>query len=269
MSDKGIYTALSGAIAQSQRLDTIANNIANSNTTGFKKDGQTFREYLTAYERPPEVIQVPKIPASIESFYDVQGGDRGYVDASGTYTNFSQGPLKQTGNNFDLALEGSGFFEVLTSSGVELTRQGSFNIDAQGRLVNQNGFPVLRQGGQGENPEARVINLKSPNITISYSGEIFEGAKEVGKISVLDFDNLDALQKIGSSRYQLKPNYNVNSIPVRAKVHQGFLEGSNVNIIQEMTDMIAASRTFESTQKAMKAFDEINSRLVNDIPKLR
>ena len=82
MSNKGIYTALSGAIAQSQRLDTIANNIANSNTTSFKKDAQTFREYVTAYEKTPDVINVPKIPASIESFYDMQGGDRGYVDSA-------------------------------------------------------------------------------------------------------------------------------------------------------------------------------------------
>ena len=98
MSSKGIYTALSGAMAQSSKLDTIANNLANVNTTSFKKDRQMFQEYLTAYEKNPDVIAVPRIPASVESFYDMQGGDKSYVDSAGTYTNFDQGGLKQTGN---------------------------------------------------------------------------------------------------------------------------------------------------------------------------
>ena len=88
MSTKGIYTALSGSLAQSLKIDTIANNIANVNTTGFKRDQQTFNEYLTAAEKEPEVIQVPRVPASIESFYDMNGGDKGFVNAAGTYTNF-------------------------------------------------------------------------------------------------------------------------------------------------------------------------------------
>lgn len=269
MSNKGIYTALSGAIAQTQRLDTIANNIANSNTTSFKKDNQTFREYLTAYEKQPDVIQVPKIPASIESFYDMQGGDRSYVDSAGTYTSFAQGPLKSTGNNFDVALEGQGFFEVLTPTGVRFTRSGSFRIDNQGRLVDQKGQLVLRQGQPGENPQDRAIQLQSTRLTVSYDGNVFDGTRPVAKLSIVDVENKDALQKVGDSHYQLKPNYNVAINPTAAKVHQGFLEGSNVNIIKEMTDMISASRTFESTQKAIKAFDELNARLVNDVPKLR
>src|SRR5690606_19114825 len=111
MSTKGIYTAVSGAIAQSSRLDTIANNIANSNTTSFKKDKQLFNEYLSANEKLPDVMQVPKVPASIESFYDMQGGDKAYVNAAGTFTDFSQGMLAPSGNNNDMAIEGKGFFE--------------------------------------------------------------------------------------------------------------------------------------------------------------
>src|SRR3954465_15402012 len=109
MSTKGVYTALSGAIAQSERLDTIANNIANVNTPGFKKDKQIFQEYLTANEKPPALMNVPKVPASIESFYDMQGGDKSFVDSKGTFTDHTQGSVKHTGNKFDLALEGKGF----------------------------------------------------------------------------------------------------------------------------------------------------------------
>ena len=115
MSTKGVYTALSGAMAQALKLDTIANNIANVNTPGFKRDQQIFREYLTANEKPPEVIQVPKVIASVESFYDMQGGDKSFVDPIGTYTDFSQGGLRHTGNALDLAIDGKGFFEIAYS----------------------------------------------------------------------------------------------------------------------------------------------------------
>src|SRR4051812_34118439 len=113
MSSKGIYTAVSGAVAQTQRLDQIANNLANVNTPAFKRDETVFREYLTSYERPPDVNTVPRVVASVESFYDMQGGDKGYVDSAGSFTDFSQGSLKTTGNPLDLAITGEGFFEVL------------------------------------------------------------------------------------------------------------------------------------------------------------
>ena len=92
MSNKGIFTALSGAVAQSSRLDTLSNNIANVNTPGFKRDEQVFKEYLSAYEKAPDVIQVPKIPASIESFYDMQGGDRGCFPLQSIAVRAERGP---------------------------------------------------------------------------------------------------------------------------------------------------------------------------------
>lgn len=262
MSSKGIYTALSGAIAQSNRLDTIANNIANTNTTSFKKDKQIFNEYLTANEKGTDVLQVPKVPASIESFYDMQGGDKSFVDANETYTDFSQGTLKQTGNQFDVALDGKGFFEVLSPQGVRLTRNGSFKVNGEGRLVSKEGFPVLA-AGQGD-PQQRVINIENGNITVSFSGDVYSGGGLVNKLSIVDVTETQALQKIGNSSYKIKDNFGAVVVPAsKARVQQGFLESSNVNIVQEMTDMIAASRTFETTQRALKAFDGMNEKLVN------
>lgn len=268
MSNKGIFTALSGAIAQSQRLDTIANNIANSNTSAFKKDKQVFQEYLTANEKLPDVIQVPKIPASVESFYDMQGGDRGYVNSTGTFTDHSQGNLKATGNTLDVGLDGKGFFEVLTPRGVRFTRSGGFKVSSQGLLVTKQGYPVLKTGTQ--DPQQRTIGVNSRNLTISYGGDIYEGGDFNSKLSVVDVAEPDALKKEGQSLYALKENYGAQLQPAaEAQVHQGFIESSNVNIVEEMTDMIQASRSFESTQKAIKAFDMLNGKLVNEVGKVR
>ncbi|MCB0410983.1 MAG: flagellar basal-body rod protein FlgF [Bdellovibrionales bacterium] len=268
MSTKGIFTALSGAVAQSQRLDTIANNIANSNTTGFKKDNQVFKEYLTAVEKPPAVIQVPRVPASIESFYDMQGTDRGYVDANGTYTSHEQGSLKATGSPLDLALQGDGFFEVLTPSGPQFTRAGTFRRDVEGRLVTKEGYPVLKEG-YGQPAEGRLITISSPNITVSQRGEIYEGGEALGKLSMVTMANKEALQKRGQSLFALKPGAQVPVRPANeALVEQGFIELSNVNVVKEMTDMISATRAFESTQKAIQAFDQMDQKLVNDVPRL-
>lgn len=266
MSSKGIYTALSGAMAQNQRLETIANNIANANTTGFKKDEQVFREYLTANEKLPDVMQVPRVPASVESFYDMQGGDKAFAESVGSYANQSQGALKNTGGTLDLAIEGQGFFEVLTPNGVRFSRNGSFKTDGEGRITTADGYPVLAEG-TGD-PAQRALRVTGRNVTISYSGEVYDNGQQVGRLSLVNVTNPDALQKQGSSLYAMKAPY--NSPVVRAnevKIHQGFVEMSNVNIVEEMTNMITATRTFEAAQSAMKAFDSMDQKLVNDVPR--
>jgi flagellar basal-body rod protein FlgG len=269
MALKGVYTALSGAIAQSEKLDTIANNIANVNTPGFKRDQLSFQEYLTAYEKEQKLMNVPKIPASIESFYDLQGGDKSYVDVKGSFTDFSQGSLRNTGNNFDVALEGKGFFEVATPNGIRLTRSGNFTLDGNGRLVTKEGFPIMKAGGEGADPASRIITVgDSAQFSISDSGEVFQGAESLGKLSVVNPTDPDALQKMGSSLYGFRPNKNpeVTNV-VNPGMKQGFLETSNVNIVKEMTDMITTNRVFESTQKAISAYDQMADKLVNQVGK--
>lgn len=267
MSSKGIYTALSGAIAQSSKLDTIANNLANVNTTSFKKDRQVFQEYVTAYEKNPDVIAVPRVPASVESFYDMQGGDKSFVDSDGTFTDFAQGQLKSTGNPTHFGIDGKAFFEVLTPSGVRWTRNGSFMRNTQGQLATKEGYQVLREG-QGD-PAQRTIALGPTPPTVSQSGQIFDGGTAIGRLALVEFDKADVLDKVGSSLYKLKNNVqNVTpKISTGAIVQQGYLEGSNVNVIEEMTDMIAASRVFESTQQAIKAFDQMDDKLINQVGK--
>ena len=267
MSSKGIFSAVSGAMAQNARLDTIANNLANVNTAGFKKDRQVFNEYLSAYERPDMKLNVPRVPASIESFYDMQGGDTAYVNPAGTYTNFEQGALRSTGSPLDLAIDGKGFFEILTPQGVRWTRNGSLQIDGNGRLVNKDGFPVLREGQN--DPSQRGVTVTSGHITVSATGEIFDGGNGLGRLAVVDFANPDDLQKIGNSQYALKANAKSQPQAAReSRVHQGFSEGSNVNVVEEMTDMIAANRVFEATQHVIKAHDQMDDKLVNQVGKV-
>ncbi len=263
MSTKGIYTALSGSLAQSLKIDTIANNIANVNTTGFKRDQQTFGEYLTAIEKEPQVIQVPRTPASIEDFFNINGGDKSYVDTAGTYTNFEQGSLKPTGGKLDVAIDGKGFFEISTPGGVQLTRAGNFTVDGNGQLVTKDGNPVLLEGDQpADQRTARFSGQSQPYI--SDGGEVFDGEKNLGKLSLLKVNNPDALQKVGSNNYSFKPNMtpDMSAIGVPS-LKQGFLETSNVNIVNEMTDMIMAQRVFEGTQKAINAYDAMADKLIN------
>lgn len=270
MSSKGIYTALSGAMAQTQKLDTIANNLANVDTAAFKKDKQTFNEFLTANEKYPDTLQVPRVTASIESFYDMQGGDKSYVDTNGTYTDFSQGGLKQTGNSFDFALEGKGFFEVQTPNGVRLQRAGSFKVSQDGLLVTNSGHPVLSEG-VGVEPAQRLLQLTgSGNVTVAFNGEIYQDGNIVGKMSLVDPQNAEALKKQGSHLYSFKDNQDPQlALANGVRVHQGYVETSNVNVVEEMTEMIKTTRAFESTQKAIRAFDEMDNKLVNEVGRVR
>jgi flagellar basal-body rod protein FlgG len=269
VSTKGVYSALSGAMAQSLKLDTIANNLANVNTPSFKRDQQIFNEYLTANEKPPAVIQVPRVPASIESFYDMQGGDKSFVDTKGTFTDFSQGGLKPTGNTLDVAIDGKGFFEVATPSGVKLTRAGNFTLDGNGQLVTKDGFPVLKKSEPGAEPASRTMRFDSSGpITISDNGDVMQGTEMVGKLSLVDVKNPDSLLKTGNSLYGFKTNMAPEMVDIaNPSLKQGFIETSNVNIVQEMTDMIQTNRVFESTQKAMSAYDGMAEKLVNVVGK--
>lgn len=272
MSVKGVYTALSGAIAQSTKLDTIANNLANVNTPAFKRDQQLFQEYLTANEKPPAVMQVPRDVASIESFYNMQGGDKSYVDTKGTFTDFSQGGLRPTGNPLDVAIDGKGFFEVATPSGVKLTRAGNFTLDGNGQLVTKDGFPVLKANDAGAGPgdtAARVFKFEgNAPIQITDNGDIYQGTEVVGKLSLVKVENPDCLLKQGSSLYSFKPNMKPELSNITSpSLKQGFIETSNVNIVQEMTDMISTNRIFESTQKAISAYDQMAEKMVNVVGK--
>lgn len=263
--DKGIYTALSGGIAKSHELELIANNLANANTPGFKRDTGTFNEYLTELRRQ-ESLEAPQ--SSDVSLDARPQGDKSFVEMDGIYTDYRQGTIQNTGRSLDVALEGNGFFEVLTPSGIRYTRQGNMNVLPDGRLVTANGFPVLAKpqpGDEARPPEERVIRLGQGQVRISPDGLLFQGTRQVANLSVQEFKEPQWLEKVGNAYFRNVHPDNGLKGPVKTQLHQGFLESSNVNAVQEMTRLIEATRAYESHMQAVKTFQEIDARSVGDI----
>ena len=272
---KNIWVSLSGQIAQQKKVDTIANNIANANTAGFKKDRLTFKEHLTALDKGLEDIDIPREEWSPKDFYKSQGSQNAYVKVDGSYTIFEQGQLQPTKNTLDFALFGNGFFEVHTPSGVRYTRKGTFALSKEGHLVNENGFKVLKQSeskDQNNNLDPKAIEDRyitippGSRLSVSKEGEIFSQEGSLGNLSVVEFKDSNALMKQGQSLFSNKHAQNIAS-ESSTTVNQGFIEGSNVNAVQEMSELIKAHRHFENIQKAISTYDSISGKAVNDIAK--
>jgi flagellar basal-body rod protein FlgF len=297
----GLWTSVSGAAARAQAVDVVANNLANADTVGFKKDEPAFREYLSTLERESPGLEVPRKPFQDRDFHPLDGKDQAFVINDGTYTSFRQGHLKVTQSPLDVALDGSGFLEVNTPYGIRYTRQGSLKMATDGRLVTTEGYPVLAsqpgglaaatpatpaqlgqgglstQGGvaAGQNGAmdpalaARFVNVRDRGpITITEQGEIFAGEDRIAKLSVVEFADARRLRKSGGQLFENPDPANVRRDQPVTVVRQGMVETSNVNPIEEMTRLIQANRLFEQDLKAMKTHSELMGREVNDVGKL-
>lgn len=276
-----IWVPLSGQLAQQRKVETIANNVANANTVGFKKDQLVFKEHLTALTKGVEDIDIPRNEFSPADFYHTQGAENAMVAVDGSYTIFEQGQLQPTNNPLDLGLQGEGFIEVSTPNGVRFTRKGNFSINREGELVTDQGFKVLSavagapQGARDPaslpsypKPEERVVRIPTDaKIIITREGDVMTKDGPISKLSVVEFVDMHALKKEGSSLYVTPDEANIVRNDVKTVVHQGFLEGSNVNAIEEMSELIKAHRHFDSIQKAINAYDSISGKAANDIGK--
>jgi flagellar basal-body rod protein FlgF len=278
---KNIWVPLSGQVAQQRKVETIANNVANANTVGFKKDQLVFKEHLTALTKGMDDIDIPRNEFSPGDFYHTQGTENAMVAVDGSFTIFEQGTLIPTGNPLDIALKGEGFIEVLTPQGVRFTRKGNFSLNRDGELVNDQGFKVLSalsiseetlrepaSAGSIPGPEQRVLKVPTNlRLTFTNEGDILTKDGLIGKMSVVEFKDKHALRKEGDSLFLTPDEKNINRTRIQTSVNQGFLEGSNVNAIQEMSELIKAHRHFESIQKAINAYDQISGKAANDIGK--
>ena len=273
---KDIWVPLSAAIAQQRKVDIIANNVANANTPGFKKDGLVFKEYLTALEKGVDTIDLPRKEWAPEDFYRSQGGEKAHVKVAASFTIFEQGHLTPTGNPLDIGIKGRGFMEVLTPDGVRYTRRGSLSISKDGLLVNDQGFPILgraikRQPASSEDGTSfsadneRVILMQPGKVAIGPQGDIFINEALRGKLSVVEFKDIAALRKQGHSFFINQHEDNLIPDKVASTIQQGFIEQSNVNAVEEMSELIKANRHFESIQRVIKNYDYISGKAVNDI----
>ncbi len=244
----GIYMSAAGALAYEKRMQVISNNLANINTSGFKKDKGHFliidspdsikedlekKSISTGKQQPPLWLQFE------------------------TITDFSAGPMKHTGNPFDLALEGDGFFCIKTEQGTQYTRNGNFSLDQDGMLVTMDGLPVLGEGGP--------INIEGDTFTVGVEGNISVDGNLVDTIKIVGFEKPDALEKTENSLFAIADKNEVESKAENTGVSQGFIELSNVNAIRMMTEMIEVLRGYESYQKAIKTADEANAKAINDV----
>jgi flagellar basal-body rod protein FlgF len=278
---KNIWVPLSGQVAQQRKVETIANNVANANTVGFKKDQLVFKEHLTALTKGADDIHIPRKEFSPADFYHTQGAENAMVSVDGSYTIHEQGQFIPTSNPLDIALKGDGFLEVLTPTGVRFTRKGNLSMNREGELVTDQGHKVLshlnmtnsslREPASASSvptAEERVIKLPAnAKITISLDGEVLSREGAVAKLSIVEFTDKHALKKEGNSLFITPDENNINRTDIKTTVNQGFLEGSNVNAIEEMSELIKAHRHFESIQKAINAYDSISGKAANDIGK--
>ena len=251
-----LYVATGGMLMQTSRMDLISENLANVTTAGYKKDRPAFTSYLPQDSQP--------YPQNFirQSLYNKTINASVKLDE--VKTDFSEGSIHQTGKHLDFAIgKKNVFFAVATPFGVRFTRDGNFTLNENKELVTQDGFKVLSSNldsinGININPEDEVY--------VTEDGEIMVNGNLETSIFLGEFKNPNILQKIGRNLYAA-----IGEMPEAAespRLKQGFIEGSNVNAVQEMVKMIDASRAFETYQKVIQSIDEINSKSANEIGRL-
>jgi len=233
---------LSDQVALQRSLDVIANNVANSNTTGFKREGIEFDTMLSGLQK---------------------GKSINFVFDRATYRDTTPGAISATGNPLDLAIQGAGYFEIQTPQGVQYTRNGAFRTDNQGQIVTSTGMPVLSDGGQ-----AITLPDEATDITISGDGfitaQVGTGSSraQLGKLGIVKFDNDQQVIPAGYGMFTTTQT----PTPVTGNaIVQGSIEESNVKPISEMTSMITIQRAYE---QATNLISQENSRLSDAIQKL-
>ncbi len=248
---RGLYTSYTGMKVMQEKVDVISNNIANVDTTAYKRDRvieKSFKDVLTSKIRDGKVNKkIGKMNLGV------------YVDK--IYTDFSQGPIKQTDDPFDIAIEGKGFFKIASideegNKSVKYTRDGSFTLNSDGELVTKDGFYVLAGDEK--------MNLNDSDYArINQDGTVYQNGIMAGKLDIVSFEDNNTLKKIGTSMYEAGEIS--KEIPFEGKLQQGFLEGSGVNSVDEVINLITATRVYESNQKIIQTYDETMSKVVNEV----
>lgn len=252
-----IYMAATGALAYKKRLEVLSNNLANVNTVGFKQEKNCFQAvYLSESMKSTKTNDLDSNASQAPSFWMQLKAQ----------TDFSSGPLKTTGNNFDLAVSGRGFFTVQTPNGVQYTRRGDFTINHQGTLITQEGWPVLGEGGEiAAESKADTSDVDGYKFSVNENGEVSVDGKRVDKLRIVDFSKLSSLEKVGHSFFRpLAPN-STETDAQDFQISQGFVELSNVDAVKMMTELIEVLRGYEAYQKVIRSIDDVNAKVIEEV----
>ncbi len=243
---KGLYTAYTAMLNEQHRMDTLTNNLANASTVGYKKEGATSQCF-------DDVLTVRIKDRANGHFASRRlGNNNPGVKIGENYTDFTQGSFRVTGNTYDLALAGDGFFamEFTNKAGETSTmygRGGQFTLNVEGYLVNEDGDYVL----DTQNRRIRLNTLQDAQI--DSNGRITQNGVAVATIQVADFEDYNYLEKYGETYY--RPIEGAKLTPGTAQIKSGYLEMANVQIVSEMVNLIAITRNYESSQKIIQTYD--------------
>ncbi|QNO15182.1 flagellar hook-basal body protein [Alkalicella caledoniensis] len=258
---RGLHISKTGMITQQRKQENIANNIVNSNTTGFKKASSAIAadKDLFLHRLNDEILRTsfgntdkkPAVgPLGMGVFLDE------------TLTNFLQGNMIETNIKSDLAIAGNGFFTVEQGGQLFLTRDGSFNIDSQGNLVNGDGLYLHGSNGRITLPQGH-----NGQFSVSTNGQISVGDQFIDTIRITTIQNPHSLDKLGNNLFATTARTTEGG--VQGEIIQGYLEGSNVDLADEMVELIATMRAYEANQRAIHAHDETLGKAVNEIASVR
>lgn len=269
---RGWYTGASGMNAQQMRLDAISNNLANVDTTSYKRDIAVSKNFPELLLRRMDDDGVYRNPFGSADVAPVIGKIGLGVEMNELFTDFEQGSFKPTAGDADFALEGEGFFAVETPAGERYTRNGNFTIGVEGYLMTKEGFPVLGENGR--------LYLKDSKFTVNKNGEVYVRPVSntdkdpilLDRLKLVTFDNDRFIQKQGSSLYK---DTEVSGPAVSAEgknrpvVAQGYVEASNVNVVNEMVQMIEVNRAYEANQKTVQSEDTMMAKLWGEVVRVK
>jgi flagellar basal-body rod protein FlgG len=255
---RSLWIAKTGMEGQQTKLDAISNNLANVGTNGYKRAGVLFEDLMYQNLRPAGAAtsEQSQLPTGLQVGLGVR--------AAATTRNFGQGSLQQTGNNLDLAVKGQGFFQVQLPDGTTgYTRDGAFQVSAAGALVTTAGYPV--QPGITVPAGALAITI-APDGTVNATISGQTAPQSLGQLQLASFINPAGLEPRGGNLYgetaaSGTPNAGAPASAGLGSLQQGFVEGSNVNVVEELVSMIATQRAYELNSKAIQTSDQMLQKL--------
>jgi len=268
----GYYASAAGMVAQFNRIDTIANNLANVNTTGFKEDNLIVGDFMRMYKEARD--ELPNANNSKDGAAFLNRTMTRAPQIVDSYTDYSVGTIQKTSNNFDFALSREGlFFAVKTPQGIRLTREGSFTTNEEGVLVTKEGYEVLPSDYMSAGGNISFV-AQDNIITVDKNGQISTNIPNTinltqnKKLLIVQPLNMSMLQKEGANLYKIDDISKLTAVEESGAVNQGFLEKSNVNAVKMMTQLIETNRLVGMYQKAMSAqMDDMNRDAIEKLAK--